>query len=263
VSEELWAAAVCAVASGLLAAAGQRVLARLPEPEPDEPDAHETDHGLDVEAAVESSAAGASAAPAGDVEVKIPYAVLAARPRLAAALGFAGAVVGAVVGRQLGFAPVTPAWVFLAAVGVVLGYIDWQTRLLPTRIIAPSYAVLVVLLAVAVTIERDLDPALRSVYGWLAFGGFYLLLWFVYPRGLGYGDVRLSGLLGLALGYLGWGPVLTGMYAGFLIGGVGGGLLAAFRLFDRKHFPFGPFMLIGALVGLVWGQAFADWYSGF
>jgi leader peptidase (prepilin peptidase)/N-methyltransferase len=145
----------------------------------------------------------------------------------------------------------------------VLGYIDWQTRLLPTRIIAPSYAVLVVLLAVAVTIERDLDPALRSVYGWLAFGGFYLLLWFVYPRGLGYGDVRLSGLLGLALGYLGWGPVLTGMYAGFLIGGVGGGLLAAFRLFDRKHFPFGPFMLIGALVGLVWGQAFADWYSGF
>jgi leader peptidase (prepilin peptidase)/N-methyltransferase len=120
-----------------------------------------------------------------------------------------------------------------------------------------------VLLAVAVSIERDLDPALRSVYGWLAFGGFYLLLWFVYPRGLGYGDVRLSGLLGLALGYLGWGQVLTGMYAGFLIGGVGGGLLAAFRLFDRKHFPFGPFMLVGALVGLVWGQAFADWYSGF
>lgn len=261
-SEELWAAIVCAVATALLAASGRAILSRLPEPEPEEPEpgVGEGD-ALDPETAIEQ-ASGADPAT-GPLEVKIAYAELASRPRLALALGFAGAAVGAIVGYQLGFAPETPAWVFLGGIGVVLAYIDWQTRLLPTRIIAPSYAVLVALLLLAVAVDRDLDAALRSGYGWLVFGGFYLLLWFVYPRGLGYGDVRLSGLLGLALGYLGWGPVLTGLYSGFLIGGIGGGLLAALRLFDRKHFPFGPFMLIGALVGLIWGQAFADWYTAF
>ncbi len=86
-------------------------------------------------------------------------------------------------------------------------------------------------------------------------GGLYFLLWVVYPRGLGYGDVRLSGILGIILGYLGWGELLTGIYAGFLLGGVGGGLLSVLRLVKRKSFPFGPFMLVGALVGVLWGDA--------
>ena len=91
--------------------------------------------------------------------------------------------------------------------------------------------------------------------GWLAFGGFYFLMWVVYPRGLGYGDVRLSGLLGLALGYLGWGEVLVGMYSGFLLGGIIGGVLALAKVVDRKRYPFGPFMLVGAVVGVLAGVA--------
>ena len=57
------------------------------------------------------------------------------------------------------------------------------------------------------------------------------------PARLGYGDVRLSGVLGIALGYLGWGPLLVGVYAGFLLGGVGGGLLSVLRVVDRKAYP--------------------------
>ncbi len=94
---------------------------------------------------------------------------------------------------------------------------------------------------------------MRAGLGWLLAGGVFLLLWLIYPRGLGYGDVRLSGVLGIALGYLGWGELLVGVYGGFLLGGVGGGLLAVSRLVDRKAFPFGPFMLVGALVGVAWG----------
>ena len=80
------------------------------------------------------------------------------------------------------------------------------------------------------------------------------MLWFIYPRGLGFGDVRLAGVLGIGLGWLGWGPLLVGLYAGFLLGGVIGGVLALFHLVDRKGVPFGPFMLLGAVAGVVWGE---------
>ena len=83
-----------------------------------------------------------------------------------------------------------------------------------------------------------------------------LLLWLVYPAGMGYGDVRLSGVLGIALGYLGWGELLIGVYGGVPSSACSAASLAAaaaHRSTLRKPFPFGPFMLVGALVGVVWG----------
>ena len=153
------------------------------------------------------------------------------------------------------------AWIYLAAVGVVLGYIDARTSLLPTRVIAPSYVVLVAALALAALLDGSTQPLLRAGLGWVVMGGFYLVLWVVHPTGLGYGDVRLAGLLGLGLGYLGWAELLTGMYAGFLLGAVGGLVLTGARLVDRKRYPFGPFMLLGALVGLQWGTALGHRYT--
>jgi leader peptidase (prepilin peptidase)/N-methyltransferase len=229
------AIAVWAVATGALAACGPWVIQWLPEP------------------ALKSDAAD-----------KVPYAELGRRPGLSPKLAIAGGLTGAAVGWQLEFAPIAWAWVYLAAVGVVLGYIDSQTRLLPTRLIAPSYGVLVALiLAAFVADDFDTTALIRSALGWLVMGGFYRLMYWIYPAGMGYGDVRLSGLLGLALGYVGWASLLTGMYAGFLLGGVGGGLLAILRIADRKRYPFGPFMLLGAVAGLVWGAALGDWYNGF
>jgi leader peptidase (prepilin peptidase)/N-methyltransferase len=141
----------------------------------------------------------------------------------------------------------------LVPIGVALAVIDWRTRFLPTRLIAPTYVGLVVLVLVCWLVTRDTDDLVRAALGWLVAGGVFLLLWFVYPRGLGYGDVRLSGVLGIALGYLGWGELLVGVYGGFLLGGVGGGLLSLLRIVHRKALPFGPFMLVGALAGIVWG----------
>ena len=136
---------------------------------------------------------------------------------------------------------------------MALAIIDWRTRLLPTRVIAPTYVVLIALVLVCAAITRDTDDLVRAGWGWLVSGGLFLALWLVHPRGLGYGDVRLSGVLGIALGYLGWGPLLVGVYAGFLLGGVGGGLLSLARVVERRAIPFGPFMLVGALVGVVAG----------
>jgi leader peptidase (prepilin peptidase)/N-methyltransferase len=68
-------------------------------------------------------------------------------------------------------------------------------------------------------------------------------------------------VLGIALGYLGWSELLVGVYAGFILGGLGGGLLSLLRIVDRKAYPFGPFMLVGAVLGVLFGPYVADWYA--
>jgi leader peptidase (prepilin peptidase)/N-methyltransferase len=143
----------------------------------------------------------------------------------------------------------------LVPIGVALAVIDWHTTLLPTRIIAPSYGVVVVGVVLAGLVDGDRDSVVRAGLGWAVMGGFFVILWLVYPRGLGYGDVRLSGVLGLALGYVGWPELVTGMYGAFLIGGIGGALLGALKMVNRKRFPFGPFMLVAAVLGVACGSA--------
>jgi leader peptidase (prepilin peptidase) / N-methyltransferase len=247
-SPDLLAGLLCALSTAALTAAGPAVIRRLPEPSVQEVNGGTADAHAEVHSA-------------GSRVAKVPYHALAGRPGLACQLGAAGAAVGACVGACLGIAPALIPWTYLAAVAVVLGYLDIKTKLLPTRIIAPSYAAVAALLTAAALLDASFAGLARAGLGWLAMGGFYLVLWFVHPTGIGYGDVRLAGLLGPALAYLGWGQLLTGMYAGFLLGGVCGGVLALAGLVDRRRYPFGPFMLLGALVGLMLGGTLSDWYT--
>jgi leader peptidase (prepilin peptidase)/N-methyltransferase len=90
---------------------------------------------------------------------------------------------------------------------------------------------------------------------------FYFVLAFIYPAGMGFGDVKLAGVLGLYLGWLGWAELVIGGFLGFLYGGVVGLLLMLVRRAGRKsQIPFGPFMLVGALTAILWGGALADLY---
>jgi leader peptidase (prepilin peptidase)/N-methyltransferase len=235
-----FAAVACAL-GGLLVPA---LVARIPEPT----DAEAADDAVDA-----VDAAGDAAAPTEPRPPKETYAAIAATPGLAARTAGASAVVGGLVGGSLGWVWPLLFLLPLVPVGVALAIVDWRTRLLPTRVIAPSYVVLVALVLVCAALTRDTDDLVRAGWGWLVAGGLFLALWLVHPRGLGYGDVRLSGVLGIALGYLGWGPLVVGVYAGFLLGGFGGGLLAVARVVERRAIPFGPFMLVGALVGVVAG----------
>ncbi len=231
----------------------------IPEPEPasePEPEEHPRDEA-------DTTAPPEEPAPAPEaVEPKELYADIAALPRLAPKCSLATAVVGALLGWSVGLEPPLLLLAYLAPVGVALSVVDWRTRLLPTKVIAPSYAVVVVLALVAALPGQDWDDLRRAALGWAIAGGTFLLMWLVYPRGMGYGDVRLSGVLGIALGYLGWGPLLVGIYAGFLVGGLGGGLLSVLRVVERRSYPFGPFMFLGAVVGVVWGETVARAYVG-
>jgi leader peptidase (prepilin peptidase)/N-methyltransferase len=137
---------------------------------------------------------------------------------------------------------------YLVPVCAALAVIDWRTRYLPKRLVLPSYAVVGVVVVAAALVTRDTSSLERAVIGWLAAYVFFFLLWFVMPRGMAYGDVRLSGLLGLALGWLGLQQLVLGLYTGFLLGGVLGLLLNALKVFHHKHSPFGPYMVLGAFL---------------
>ena len=253
-----------AVVGALLGWFVPALIARIPEPEP-EKDVQADEAGIagdgSREPSAEASAQEAAERQAVTAEPKERYKEIAALPGLAWKTALASALTSGLVGARLGWDPALLVWAYLVPIGVALALVDWRTRLLPTKVIAPSYAVVVALTLLAGVISGDWDSVVRAGWGWLIAGGTFFVLWFVYPRGLGYGDVRLSGLLGISLGYLGWGELLTGVYAGFLLGGVGGLLLSVLRIVDRKAYPFGPFMIVGAVVGVLAGPGVAAWYA--
>ncbi|WP_248581389.1 A24 family peptidase [Nocardioides sp. InS609-2] len=199
--------------------------------------------------------------PENDDEPKELYADVAALPGLAWKAALFSAVIGGVVAATVGATWHLLVLLPLVPVGVALGLVDWRTRLLPTRIIAPTYALVIVGVLVVWAVTGDTSDLARAGLGWVIAGFLFFVLWFVHPRGLGYGDVRLSGILGIALGHVGWGELFVGVYAGFLLGGVGGLLLSRLRIVERKDYPFGPFMLVGVLVGLLVGPAAAAYYN--
>jgi leader peptidase (prepilin peptidase)/N-methyltransferase len=233
-------AAVVGLAGLVSGLAVPGLIGRLPEPEPREPEAAEPGAGPEPEEREPE-------------EPKERYADIAARPGLAWQAAIASAVCAAALGLVFGWNLSLLVVLPLVPLGVALAVIDWRTRLLPTRLIAPAYAVtLAAILVVWLVDSREPADLVRTGLGWLVYGGLFFVLWFIYPRGLGYGDVRLSGVLGLALGWVGWGELLLGIWDGLLLGGVLGGLLSLVT--RRRDYPFGPFMLVGALSGVVLGQ---------
>lgn len=170
-------------------------------------------------------------------------------------------VLFAVMALRFGLDPVLPAFLYLAAVGLALALIDLDCKRLPDALTLPSYPVAVVLLGVAALAGSDSGSLLRAVLGGLVMFGVYFALCFAYPAGMGFGDVKLSGVLGLYLGWLGWGALAVGLFLGFLLGGVFGIALIAVKKGGRKTaVPFGPFMLLGALLAVLVGQELADAY---
>ena len=164
---------------------------------------------------------------------------------------------GAVVAWILGLV----AFLYLAAISVALSLIDLDTHTLPDRIVLPSYVVGVVLLGTASVLAGDFNQLLGAGIGIAALWLAYLAMALAYPGGMGFGDVKLAGLLGLFLGWLGWGTLIVGAFAAFLLGGLFSiGLLAARKAGRKSGIPFGPWMLTGAWVGIFFGDAIATGY---
>ncbi|MEC5185966.1 leader peptidase (prepilin peptidase)/N-methyltransferase [Cryobacterium sp. MP_3.1] len=153
------------------------------------------------------------------------------------------------------------AYLYLAAVSIALALIDVDVHRLPNLIVLPGYVVGTVLLSLAALSSGDLGPLLRAGIGLAAMWFAYFLMAIVYSGGMGFGDVKLAGVLGLFLGYLGWGELAVGSFAAFLLGGFYAvGLLVARRATRKSGIPFGPWMLAGAWVGIFFGDRVWDGY---
>jgi leader peptidase (prepilin peptidase) / N-methyltransferase len=164
------------------------------------------------------------------------------------------------VATGLGWA--VPAYLALAFVCLVLAVIDASTRLLPNRITYPAFPVLLGLLLVASLGLGDLGRLARGLLAAAAVGAFFLLLALISPRGMGLGDVKLAPTLGLALGWLSWGTVAVGVFAGFLLGGLAGvAAILVLGLTRKSLLPFGPWLVAGALLGVLAGGDVAAWYA--
>ena len=158
--------------------------------------------------------------------------------------------------------PALAAYLYLAAAGVALAFIDLDVRRLPNVIVLPSYPVIGVLLGLSAWWQGDPAALIRAVEAGAALYGFYFLLMVVYPAGMGFGDVKLAGVLGACLGYLSWSTLLVGAFGGFFLGAVAGVVVLAVRRGTRKsQIPFGPFMIAGALLAVLLGAELADAYA--
>jgi leader peptidase (prepilin peptidase)/N-methyltransferase len=162
---------------------------------------------------------------------------------------------------RFGLAWVLPAFLYLGAVGVALALIDLDVKRLPDALTLPSYVVGAVLLGGAAIADGDAGLMVRAALGAFALFAFYFLLLLIYPPGMGFGDVKLAGVLGLYLGYLGWGTLIVGGFLGFLLGAIVSiGLMLVRRAGRKSKIPFGPFMLVGAFLAIFIGQPLADAY---
>jgi leader peptidase (prepilin peptidase)/N-methyltransferase len=171
-----------------------------------------------------------------------------------------GAVFAGLAAR-LGLDWALPAFLYLGAVCVALALIDLDHKRLPNVLTLPSYVVGIVLLGAAALLEGEPRLIVRALLGMAILYGIYFLLAFAYPAGMGFGDVKLAGVLGLYLGYLGWETWFVGWLLGFMLGGLFGVLAILVRRASRKtQVPYGPFMIAGAFVALYCGNAIADAY---
>jgi leader peptidase (prepilin peptidase)/N-methyltransferase len=219
--------AIAALAAALIGAAGPFVVARLPEP------------------------------PEADDD-KIAYAELARARNLAMWFAVAAGVMAATAAWRVP-SELVPVWVLFAGVGTWLAYVDWRTRLLPFLLVAPMYVATLALVALGAGLLDDWSVLVTGLIGNVAV---FAAFWLVYLVGrlfgggaFGYGDVRLSGVVGLALGALGAAETLTGAYAAFVLGAVGGLVFSRLGWVDRQGFAFGPYMVVGAIVGAAWGPS--------
>ena len=162
------------------------------------------------------------------------------------------AAVLALLCARFAWQPAVLAFGVLGVLGVALGAIDIAVYRLPDRLTVPAYLATLALLSLAAVLGHDAGALLRAVLASVAMAAAYLLLAVLRPGQLGGGDVKLAALIGLALGWLGWSPVLFGAALGFVLSAVVSLLLlAARRISLRSSICFGPFMLGGALLAIL------------
>ncbi|MFK4100973.1 prepilin peptidase [Streptomyces sp. NPDC019531] len=150
--------------------------------------------------------------------------------------------------------PELAVWLLLTPLGVLLALVDLRVRRLPDVLTLPLAAAALGLLGAVAAVPEHTGNWQTALWGTLALGGGYYVLWRINPGGMGFGDVKLALAAGAVLGWYGWDTVLLGTFAGFLFGALWGGVLVLTGKAGRRTaIPFGPFLIAGAYAGLLMG----------
>ncbi|MFE0672631.1 prepilin peptidase [Streptomyces sp. NPDC058867] len=169
-------------------------------------------------------------------------------------LSLATALVCAALAAATGTRPELGVWLLLGPVAVLLAVVDFRVQRLPDALTLPLAGAALVLLGVVALLPEHAGEWPTALYGALALGGGYLVLFLINPAGMGFGDVKLALGTGAVLGWYGWSTLMLGTFAGFLLGALYGGALVVVRRAGRKTaIPFGPFLITGAFLGLLAG----------
>jgi len=216
-----------------------------------EAEAGETDPGGD-HIATDEGAAGASAEEEPAIRHLLPSGH--STWRTAAAAVITGALWAAASPVVQPFLALTPFLAFLA-VAVAVSFTDLSHRLVPRQLLYGGLCVIVPLLVLASAVEHTWSDLLRAVICGAAAFALFFVIWFLVPRGMGFGDVRLAGVIGLTVGYLGVVHAYLAFLVGFVVGLVFGVVLMVGSSAGRKtRIPFAPALCIGAVVAILWGQ---------
>jgi leader peptidase (prepilin peptidase) / N-methyltransferase len=173
-------------------------------------------------------------------------------------------VAWAVSAAILGWNPILPLVLFFVTMMIALAMIDFDTMRLPDVLTIPSAIVTAVYMLVLWVMNPTVygTAFLNAGLGAAVWTGFFLGLWLLTGgRGLGFGDVKLAPTLGLMIGWFSFSAIFVGIMAAFIVGALPVGIaIAAGLLKKRGKVPFGPMMIVGAFVAILWGQNIADWY---
>lgn len=223
----LQTALICAALGLVAGSTVPSMIAALPEPEPD------------------------SEENEGDFPDKVLYTDLAEREGLgwkaSLACAFAAGVLGGAIGWHWGL-----LWLLiLVPIGCALAIVDYVTWYLPRQLVNPGYIAVAVAEVLAAFRLHDGHVLINAVVGFLALGGYYGIMYLISPRMMAYGDVRLGGLLGLALGPFGIATVIISVFAAAVVGVIAWMPLRMLGNEIRRHIPFGPFLVVGAWLAVL------------
>ncbi|WP_430866789.1 prepilin peptidase [Demequina aurantiaca] len=147
--------------------------------------------------------------------------------------------------------------------GIILTAVDLDTMRLPNVLVGVLAIAAVASIILAAGFGDQWPDALRALIGAALLGLFYFVAWFFYPKGMGFGDVKLAPVVGATLAFFGWPQLIVGGFFAFVWGAIAGVLvMIVSKRVKQVKIPFGPWMFAGAWTGIILGQQVSDWYLG-
>ena len=152
-------------------------------------------------------------------------------------------------------------YIFLSSALIIIAFIDLNEQIVPDVISLPG-----IVIGFIISFFVPYISFVNSALGVLVGGGIILIIGLAgsaifKKEAMGGGDVKLAAMIGA---FLGWRYIIISLFLGFFLGALAGIILILSKIKSREDVvPFGPFIVLGSLITLLWGEKIISWYIGF